>query len=202
MVSPIAPEQALDDLADVLPLVWEALEAGAADASNYFEQHGEGINATLYPCVVRYRAIQVLEAAGIEANEFVRSKIANNGIEMRYGRYRLRALKADSDGEVPRAGTSKRKRNFYYQGSLFPTLADADMTNLVLLWDYNQQAITDVSLACPLAPESNMTEVKVAWMVTVPHPAERSSTVPLANEDDDDLPITFRQQTEADEDAG
>lgn len=198
----MSPDQALDDLAEVLPVVWEALEAGAADAGHYFDQHGERINATLYPCVVRYRAIQVLEASGIEANEIARSNIANNGIEIRYGRYRLRALKADSDGEVPRAGASRRKRNFYYQGSLFPSLADADMTNLVVLWDYNQQGITDVLLACPLAPESKMTEVKVAWMVTIPHPAERSSTVPLANEDDDDLPITFRQQTEADEDAG
>jgi hypothetical protein len=202
MRSPIAPEQALGDLADVLPLVWEALEAGAADASHYFERHGERINATLYPCVVRYRAIQVLEAAGVDASEFARSNIANNGIEILSGRYRLRALKADSDGEVPRAGTSMRKRNFYYQGSLFPTLADADMTNLVVLWDYNQQGITDVSLACPLAPESKMTEVKVAWMVTIPHPAERTPTVPVADEDDEDLPITFRQQTKADEDAG
>jgi hypothetical protein len=198
----MSPEQALDDLAEVLPLVWEALEAGAADASHYFDQHGERINATLYPGVVRYRAIQVLEGSGIDANEIARSNIANNGIEISYGRYRLRALKADSDGEVPRAGTSRRKRNFYYQGSLFPTLADADMTNLVVLWDYNEQGITDVSLACPLAPESKMTEVKVAWMVTIPHPAERSSTVPVADEDDEDLPITFRQQTEADEDAG
>lgn len=202
MLSPIAPEQALDDLADVLPLVWEALEAGAADASNYFEHHGEGINATLYPCVVRYRAIQVLEASGVEASEFARSNIANNGIEILSGKYRLRALKADSDGEVPRAGTSMRKRNFYYQGSLFPTLADADMTNLVVLWDYNQQGITDVSLACPLAPESKTTEVKVAWLVTILHPAERTPTLPVANEDDEDLPITFRRQTEADEDAG
>ncbi|MDQ4098454.1 MAG: hypothetical protein M3144_11370, partial [Actinomycetota bacterium] len=118
MNPPTTAQFALSDLDGLLPLLWEALEAGAADANAYFEEHGEPINRTLYPGIVRYRVLQGLNSAGVEAVEFALANIANNGIEVRYGQYRLRILKAE-DGEVPRAGISARKRAFYCQESLF-----------------------------------------------------------------------------------
>lgn len=105
-------ESALCELDPLLRLVWEALEAGASDAHTYFDEHGEAINRTLYPGIVRYRAIQFFNSAGIEVTEFELANIANNGIEIAHGAYKLRVLKAE-DGDVPRAGTSARKRNFY-----------------------------------------------------------------------------------------
>ena len=183
--------------------MWEALEAGTADAHDYFEGHGEDVNRTLYPSIVRYRAIQVLESAGVEAVEFERENIANNGIEIQHGRYRLRVLKAE-DGDVPRAGSSSRKRNFYHQGTLFPATDGASVTNLVVLWDYDGQGITELVLACPMAAESKKAGVRVAWTTPIPHPADAAagSAVVDDEEGDEDLPITYRSGADANEDAG
>lgn len=200
MIPPTTAQLALADLDGVLALLWEALEAGAADAHRYFEEHGETINRTLYPGIVRYRAIQILTSAGVEATEFELANIANNGIEISHGTYKLRVLKTE-DGEVPRAGTSARKRNFYCQGTLFGTDWDSTTTNLVLTWDYSGAVITELTLACPLAAESKSAGVHLAWSAPVPHPAERRGEA--AEEDDapEDLPITFRADgvVEADE---
>ncbi len=203
MDSPSTSKPALADLDRLLPLLWESLEAGAADAHDYFERHGEDVNRTLYPSIVRYRAIQTLESAGVHAVEFERSNIANNGIEIRHKGYSLRVLKAQA-GDVPRAGTSARKRNFYHQGALFPTTSEANVTNLVVLWDYDRRGITELVLACPLAAESETTGVKVAWSLPIPHPAETTTVLPGAEdeEENEDLPITYRTAAETSENAG
>lgn len=201
MIPPSPVHVALADLDGLLTLLWEALEAGAADAHLYFEGHGEAVNRTLYPGIVRYRALQVLNCAGVEAAEFELGNIANNGIEITYGSYKLRVLKAE-DGDVPRAGTSARKRNFYCQGTLFGVQWEsAATTNLVLVWDYSGPAITELTLACPLAAESKPSGVQLAWSTPVPHPAQRETAADDEGESAEDLPITFRadRSAEADE---
>ncbi len=200
MDSPCTATVALADLDPVLRVLWEALEAGAADAQQYFDHHGERANPTLYPGLVRYRALQYLQAAGLDASAFDLANLANNGIEIRSGAYRLRTLKAD-DGEVPRAGSSARRRNFYLQGTLFSSAEAEGATNLVVLWDYGPLGITEVTLACPLAPESHTRGVQVAWMAPVPHPAI-AAELPEEAETDDDLLITFRHADEEGQEVG
>lgn len=200
MSSPSIATAALADLDPVLRVLWEALEEGAADAQHYFDGHGEPANRTLYPGLVRYRALQYLQAAGLDASEFDLANLANNGIEIRSGAYRLRTLKAD-DGEVPRAGSSARRRNFYLQGTLFPSNEAERATNLVVLWDYGPLGITELTLACPLAPESPTHGVQVAWMAPIPHPA-LGEELPDDAGTDDDLLITFRQAGEEGQEIG
>lgn len=199
VIPPTTAQLALADLDGLLTLLWEALEAGAADAHLYFEEHGETVNRTLYPGIVRYRAIQILNSAGVEAAEFELASIANNGIEIAHGPYKLRVLKAE-DGDVPRAGTSARKRNFYCQGTLFGADWDSTTTNLVLIWDYSGPVITELTLACPLAAESKSAGVQTAWSRPVPHPVERQGTADEKDEAAEDLPITFRASNAAEAD--
>ncbi len=202
------PDTVLPRLSRLLPVIYQALESGTLDAREYFDGRREGVDPSLYPNLVRYRARCYLTGQGHDV-EFVPEELANNGLSLSYAPYQIRILKSDH-GAVPAPGSSKVKRDFYNQrvrqlvlpfpgGSLGVPIDEA--LNLVILWDvtptYNLAGLT---LVCPKGSDINRTPPDVHWRVPIPHPAETTEGVQgdqSSVEFDEDLDITLNDSEES-----
>ncbi len=170
------------ELSHLWPAVYAAFESGCQDVRGWFDDRHESVNNALAHNIVRYLAIQRLEADGLHAAEddVEREPLANNGISLLAGRYHLRFQKYSPAGVRPPGG-SKILQDFYAQQLTFqfpdvesPIAADG-IINLLALWEVTAAyKFVALHLACPASAGSTVT---LHWgPIEIPHPAHGVSS--------------------------
>ncbi|MCL5883908.1 MAG: hypothetical protein M1377_00890 [Deltaproteobacteria bacterium] len=206
MPSVPSPQVVLGDLSQLIPTLYDAIEAATAYARDFFEKREESVDTFFTPGLVRYITKQCLKAAGQTAEEedvFDVGVMANNGLLLTYGTYRIRILKADG-GDLPVAGPSKARQAFYHQLSLgLPGEEQWEKVNLVVLWDVDREYLfKELLLACPKGGGTSKSSIEKHWICPIPHPIADVSATPIRTPDTAeivtpaDLPITFLRDEE------
>lgn len=186
------PDLTVARLSPLAPLLYKALEVGAIDAHGYFDERRQRPDQYLFPCLVRYHAKLVLDGAGHKAEEFEfdRRNIANNGLELSFGPYRIRILKA-RQGLLPSPGASKAKRHFYHQLVLLDQTIES--MNLVILWDHGPTGLAQLQVCRPARPFRYDEAPDYLWIRPLKNPALKPATADRASEVED-LDIRLKQR--------
>ncbi len=200
------PPRAVEDLALLTPVLFQALESGTQHAREYFEQQNLRVNADLYPSLVRFHARRLFDEYK-EMVSYISEELSNNGLMLFFGRYRIRILKSNR-GDVPTPGQSRAKQQFYRQSVEQPFLPfDAEATvehnlqpvNLLVIWEVTSSYnLLSLDLVCPHNDELSPDAAQIYWQCPLPHPAEGGQTLPVAGtpptDDIDDLDISLPYQ--------
>lgn len=187
-------EDVRDRIAPILSVLHGLLEAGCQSAREFFEDRGHDLDPVLFPCLVRHEFISIL-TNGEWGKVVDRTKIANNGLALRYRGVHIRILKADFAGDVPPPGKSKPKLAFFGQQLAFAFIEageEPDIVNVILLWHTTKNHLLDhLSLACPQGGGSTRGSVRLHWHELLEHPAVTAIPVDgeIVIENDDDLDI-------------
>jgi hypothetical protein len=190
MTSGAGPEDVLRELEPIIPVFWKAVEGGDAEARQIFAERGTSIDPWLYPCIVRWRAAGTFDAAGVE-----RTNLPSNGLELRYRHINIRVLKAD-EGDVPQAGRSARRQEFFHQVplTLFPE-TEVEQVNLIVVWDTGPGGVV-LELVKPV------TDTAYEFRVAIPTVTDLlDEIVPDVDDLEDDLPIELPENSAVDGDA-
>jgi hypothetical protein len=197
---PPSPQEALAELEEVIPALYQAMETGCEEALQFFveradrdKQIGRGdgrvdIDTDLHPSLVRFFAKREFDRLRVDADLFERENLRNNGLSLKpTGRFNLRILKND-DGRVPLAGSSASKLRYYQQA--IPLLMLEQETqrpwNLVVLWFLNEvKGLDYLSLVCPKTADDKA--VEVWWQEPIPHPATTIQVNEVTAPDDLDM---------------
>lgn len=141
----------LRDLMPLIPLIYEGLDAATQRASQFFAEQNRAIDPYFASSYVRWAFKDYLLDKGKVLADYEPEELPNIGLSFRYKQYHIRIWKT-STGEVPHAGSSKRKLAFLTQNHTqlrFPW-ADQVQLNLVILWsvdaDYH---LRQIFVACP-----------------------------------------------------
>lgn len=188
------PDDELENLAPLIPILFEGFEAATEKASQFFESQSKPVNSALYPTLVRYYMREHLKDKGQVVDEFDREEIFNNGLCVTYGVRRIRMWKAYDD-TIPPPGSSFTKQSFLGQQlamSLFGDNPKPIELNLVILWNVNSHyRLSGLYLACPKSALHNGAAAEAYWSRPIPHPAESLVDTHLEpkSESSKDLPI-------------
>ena len=199
-------EKVFDDLSEVFPVVYTALDYGVFQTRGFFENEEQEeykqINKSLAPNLVRYHAIKVLKGAGQEVIEdddlFQINQVPNNGLCIVQDKYVIRILKS-AKGELPTPGQSESRQRFYEQYSFsFPSEErNNEKLNLLLLWEIDlNYNLTNLSLACPKSGKTTIASVVAHWHRKIPDSFLHKITTPNTMSEgfkEEDLPITEKQ---------
>jgi hypothetical protein len=172
-------DEALRDLEDFLPVLWEAMDSAVTGAASFFSG-GVPVDASLFPNLVRYYAKGSFANHNLDAEDeetpakFESVGLANNGLCVISGRYALRIRKSDN-GQVPPPGPSFTLRQFYRQQPLpfnrFNMPAQAVDTSLLVLWNVDSlHRLAGLELSCPREGADTQSSVKVYWSVPLLSP--------------------------------
>ncbi|MCL5883777.1 MAG: hypothetical protein M1377_00215 [Deltaproteobacteria bacterium] len=191
------PQAVLEDLSRLVPVIYDALEASLNYTREYFDEHNQGIDPYLAPALVRYNVKLYLRAAGQTAEDFFDlDTMANNGLLLTNGRYKIRILKSD-DGDLPPPGPSKAKQAFYHQLPLVfssKTEDDDAPLNLVVVWDVTSDyRLRGLSLVCPKSGNTSRSSVEKHWVWPLTPQALLASRAPTISKAivPEDLPIEY-----------
>ena len=200
--------EALEELEPLIPVIFGALENAVFETQEYFETRKERHDPYLAPCLVRHTTKRFLTTASFQGPtdgpsiRFALEDIANNGLCIMFGRFRIRILKAD-EGDLPEP-TSHARREFYEQLAMpLPTsgggaLSSNSRVNLVVLWDFDRSHDLDgLTLVCPRAG-SHDDPSRSYWRLELPHPVESARADPADSDDIDDIDdLDFRIDDDA-----
>ncbi len=191
------PKAVLEDLSRLVPVIYDALESSLHYTREYFSERNQKVDPYLAPGLVRYNAKLYLRATGQSAEDyFDLGTMANNGLLLTYGRYRIRILKSD-DGDLPAPGPSKAKQAFYHQLPLIFSSGkdDDDPINLVAVWDVTSDyRLREISLVCPKAGNTSRSSVEKHWVWPLAPAGLLDSAPVTANSEGGvpaDLPIEY-----------
>jgi hypothetical protein len=171
----------LDKLSPLLSILYTHIEASIAKARAFFEAEEESPDPWLFSHIVRWHVCKRLDNLKDPHLSYERSQQAMSRIDITYGDRYLKVFKA-SDGELPAAGRSHPRQEFY-KGNLFEQDEWGLPTYLAVIWDVNgQYHLLDIQLVCPddgPAWESGQQK----WARTIPHPVESTPAQPTTVND-------------------
>lgn len=205
MQSVPGPKTVLEDISRLIPVIYDAFEASLNSTREYFEERNQAVDPYLAPSLVRYNTKLYLREAGQTAEDiFDLGTMANNGLLLTYGKYKLRILKAD-DGDIPAPGPSKIKQAFYNQELPFVFSSGTEENdaplNLVLVWDVaNDYRLRGLSLVCPKAGNTSRSSVEKHWVWPLAMPIFSTATPDVGGSDagvPEDLPIEYLAEMDA-----
>jgi hypothetical protein len=126
------PDQVVEDLKELVPVVYASLEIGVAKALRTFELEGTKPEKFLFADLVRYHARRDLITVGRLRLDFVCEELANNGIQLGHRNYpRLRVRKAFRGG-APVPGSFAMEQ---FHAQTLPMFELPYQPNLLMLWD-------------------------------------------------------------------
>jgi hypothetical protein len=162
-------------LKPIIPLIYEALEMGAQEARDYFEERGKDIEPYLASDLVRYGAKQFLISNGIESaieESFGMEDIPLNGLFAKYENLNIRIFKVQ-DCKLPTTGHSKTRKDFYQQKIPFTEDEWSDISpehaNLIILWrtDSFYHIGESFELICPKNGGYRKEMLEYHWKITL-----------------------------------
>jgi hypothetical protein len=173
---PTDDEIMLDKLRPLLSILYTHIEGGIAKARSFFETEEEPPDPWLLSHIVRWYVCKRLDSLKDPNLSYERSPLAMSGIGITYDDRYVKVFKA-SDGELPAAGRSHPRQEFY-KGKLFEQDEWGLPTYLAVIWDVNgSYHLLDIQLVCPddgPAWESGQQK----WAKTIPHPVESTPAQP------------------------
>ena len=195
------PDVVMDDLADFLPQLRRALDAGLGQAALFFQGLGRSQDDPHLAChITRYIAAQRLGVA-LEESGGERDQLALSGMQFRIapgGRTYILRVRRSRDGEMPPAST-RALANFYMQLPLplsTPETAqesDSEVPlNLVVLWSSSRGlASIDNSfvVVCPEAVDDRETVEYWRRTALLPEFDAPRETVVTTEVQVDDIPM-------------
>jgi hypothetical protein len=165
--------EVMAEVAALMRLMYESLDAGATVCRKYYEQNCDGDNPEphLREMIVRDQAKRYLAKNGLRVTELKerRFRLAAEpliSLLVHYKGFAFRVLKGKK-GVAPGCGTSTRRREFYNQASVRYLGDDGKVagskTNLLILWDFSPVfGIANVWLACPQIAGARSQDVVLA----------------------------------------
>jgi hypothetical protein len=209
------PEWVVAELTELLADLQEGLEAGHAQARTYFDRRAVRPSApdgawpfdvTLYNTLLRYhtkRSLVSRRHAVVDDPEYDVKDVANLGLHLHHGRFRLRVRKSDQL-RPPVPGDSKALQAFYRQETLLPD--DRNIVNVLALWRIGPAGV-DLALSKPVSGDTTRESVDSEWDIRVPDLAHQRAVrlaapppPPAPAVAEDDLP-TIQPLAEPDDDA-
>lgn len=197
---PIATsEQTLEKVQPLLAIIYTLLEAGVAEAHQWFQQRKKPVNRVAFAMLVRLKIFEDLEAktqaAGLKCRVML---LANVGVRVKFNGSTIAIWKADKDGQLPPCGESDRRQDFYRQDTL-PDMygSDAVPPKLALLWEANGPLA--VKLVAPRGFNSLWTAGQIHWEIDVPHPAKAVTLKTDLTSDAEELDDILTHKKTADE---
>ncbi len=192
-----APDVVLEDTAPAMRLAHEAIEVGILAAKEYFGKLDQEIDPYLAADLVRYHAALHIDRKSSRIKGLHRQPLANNGLFVHFGSYRIRIRKSD-EGEIPDPGPSRTMQAFYQQRlEHWDEVMGEDEpvpVNLLLVWDATRNYVfLSMTLVCPKNGSENRGSAEKYWELTVPHPAsmprsaQPTTEVPPARQSEDDV---------------
>lgn len=191
------PDLTVARLAPLAPVLYKALEVGTIEAHGYFADRKQRVDSYLFPCLVRYHAKMILDDAGHRTQEFEfdRRNLANNGLELWFGDYRVRILKA-RNGLLPSPGTSRTKQQFYHQLPLMDQSIES--MNLLVLWDHTPTGLAQLTVCRPARPFRYDETPEYLWIRPLRNPAFKSPAAETHVADEDlDIRLKERKREQA-----
>jgi hypothetical protein len=183
----------LSDIADVCPLIWDAVQAGTVDAMRFFgRKRVNPYEPSFYPVYVRYRVKAYLDKMGVErlgmtvrdeeeADVGLRA-LPNLGLQLKYKDYEIRLRKSDgaTNRLVPPAGPSLKTQGYYKQEGQEHLYLPFDRrelqralggANLLGLWIPRPDlGLANIMLALPKKGGTTRASVETHWIVQLPKP--------------------------------
>jgi hypothetical protein len=135
---PADDEIMLDKLSPLLSILYKHIEGGIAKARSFFEAEEEPPDPWLFSHIVRWHVCKRLDNLKDPSLSYERSLQAMSGIDITYGDRYVKVFKA-SDGELPAAGRSHPRQEFY-KGNLFGQDEWGLPTYLAVIWDVNNHS--------------------------------------------------------------
>ncbi len=164
-------QQVIEDLAPILPHLYQYLEAACAEAKEYFFVHEASIDGALASHIVRWNFLRMLHAEGDLLGIAHIEELGLSGISFWVRGYHLRIWKAGDEepGTLTRFASSPSKSAFLGQQLTFWEWDQAAMVgNLVILWEVDADwHLHTVRLGPPQAVEGRFV---LQWQVDVPCP--------------------------------
>jgi hypothetical protein len=160
-----AAQLTLARLGHVAPTIQKVLDKAITLARAFFEQRDLEVNSNLFPDLVRYEAMLLLDSAEYKAIGYEFVTLSRNGLLVIYQyqgcTYRIRIRKADEEGELPLNNLSRTLRDYCKQRDPYPRLAEMaldemeryespELIKLFVVWDVdNNYVLTETYLCCP-----------------------------------------------------
>jgi len=197
----------LNKLQQLPPAIYDVLDKATVEAREFFETKNQKIHSALFPSLVRYSALRLLEDEKYKQIGFRLVELSNVGLFIVYQRngctYGLRMRKADEDGDLPIDNLSETLKQFYTQADPFPRLPGMSLEEmdqfltpnqmkLVILWDVDSAfVLNSVQLVCP-----NGIAGEVHFVGDIPPAVTTLSAKPTVDEAiEEDLEITPRRKS-------
>lgn len=219
MINIPRPDAVLNDLASILPIVYEGLERGTFKALDYFDQLPEEYRRPIDPhlaaYLTRFHTRLKLNQEGHNAEngedcqDYTLSYVPNCGLYVAYKQYKIKIFKS-KNGEVPSPGNSLSKQRYYEQMQLFSHIDGAETyLNLILLWEVNPPySLKSLSIACPQSGGNTRNSVIMHWYQPVPavylhgiiSPSSNSPSTPIQAQEIEDLPMSLNREIEIETD--
>ncbi len=204
MIDVPEPEDVLNDLRNLWPVVHSSLDYGVYQALEFFDRHdtaeGKKIDPFFGPHLVRYYA----KTAIIRDNDglFKVENVPNGGLFVYTDRYCVRVLKSKK-GKIPAPRYSQARQEYYRQMPVrqlafdlpdFREYQSGEKLNLLAIWELDPEhryKVGRISVACPKDGGLSSSTVVAYWHVSIPpefiigvHGIIQPGTA-------EDLPLTF-----------
>jgi len=152
---------------------YKYIDEGITKARSFFEVEDEPPDPWLFSHIVRWHICKQLDRLKDPHLSYEQSPLAMSGIDIIYEDRYIKVFKA-SDGELPAAGRSRPRQEFY-KGNLFSGDEWGLPTHLAVIWEVNgYYHLLDIQLVCPDdGPIWESGQQK--WARTIQHPAESTS---------------------------
>lgn len=218
--SNVGSREVMQEIEPLRRLSYEGYEIALDAADAYFADPNVPYSGWLHSHIVRHRfgaflAQQGLQVAALDPDvDFRQLQLANDGLLVYFNGYSLRFMKSARD-DVPAAGASFAKRDYWMQSALDLWLPKADgalippRPNLLVLWHMSTlRTFTGLSVALTKSAGDFWEPTETYWHVDWPHPVKSLVGDDFARDADDaaeadDLALPLRPiKTTGNEQAG
>jgi len=203
-----AAQQIIKKLEGVPSTLYDVLDKATTQAREFFELKHQAVHSALFPSLVRYFALRLLQDPKYKNIGFRLVELSNVGLFIIYQKsgctYGLRLRKADEDGDLPIDNLSETLKHFYTQKDPFPRLPGMSIEEmdqfltpnqlkLVVLWDVDSAfVLNSVQLVCP-----NGIAGDVHFVGNIPPAVTTITAEATVDEIVEDLDITPRRKKKA-----
>jgi len=179
-----SPEEALKDLAPVLPELYAGFENGLFEARDYFDAKHIALDRSALSMLVRLHVKDRLLKAGLKDVTLENHSLC--GLHLVYKDIQVRIWKSE-DHNLPDPGPSHERQAFYQYSLDFP---DAKPYHkFVILWNLDDAGGIMLWLVCPKNFDAETRESEVHWFTPIVDPTKQIKSQP-AQIAPKDLPIT------------
>src|SRR5882672_10327221 len=138
-------QRILKKLEHVPPTLYDVLDKATTQAREFFDEKRQSIHSALFPSLVRYSALRLLQDPKYKSIGYRLVELSNVGLFVIYQKggctYGMRLRKADEDGDLPIDNLSETLKHFYTQDDPFPRLPGMSLQEMDQFLTPNQMKL-------------------------------------------------------------